>query len=97
MKTSIALALAASFAVVPTATAAVDFVKEIQPILEVHCTKCHGEDQKKGGLRLHTLADTLKGGDSGMARACPPSSSAPPSHQRNEDAITLRIDRAGAR
>ena len=67
MKTSIALALAASIAVVSTATAAVDFVKEIQPILEVHCTKCHGEDQKKGGLRLHTLADTLKGGDSGTA------------------------------
>jgi len=67
MKTRFALTFAASLALASSATAAVDFVKDIQPILEVHCTKCHGEDQKKGGLRLHTLADALKGGDSGPA------------------------------
>jgi formylglycine-generating enzyme required for sulfatase activity len=67
MKTRFALACAVSLAFASNATAAVDFVKDIQPILEVHCTKCHGEDQKKGGLRLHTLADALKGGDSGPA------------------------------
>ena len=44
--------------------AAPDFAKEIKPILEQNCTKCHGEEQKKGGLRLHTKADALKGGDS---------------------------------
>jgi len=67
MKTQLALVFAVSLAAVPAVSAAVDFVKEIQPILEVHCIKCHGEDQKKGGLRLHTLADALKGGDSGPA------------------------------
>ena len=67
MKTRFALTAAASLALVSTATAQVDFVKDIRPILEVHCTKCHAEDQKKGGLRLHTLADALKGGDSGTA------------------------------
>ncbi|MBI5801434.1 MAG: SUMF1/EgtB/PvdO family nonheme iron enzyme [Verrucomicrobia bacterium] len=67
MKNCLHLTFAASLALVSTATAQVDFVKDIQPLLEAHCTKCHGEDQKKGGLRLHTLADTLKGGDSGTA------------------------------
>ena len=67
MKNRSALTFAASLALAANATAAVDFVKDVQPILEVHCTKCHGEDQKKGGLRLHTLADTLKGGDNGTA------------------------------
>ena len=67
MKTCLKLTLLAALALASTATAQVDFVKDIQPVLEVHCTKCHGEDQKKGGLRLHTLADTLKGGDSGTA------------------------------
>ena len=45
----------------------VDFVKDIKPILEQNCTKCHGEEQKKGGLRLHTKADAMKGGDEGAA------------------------------
>jgi formylglycine-generating enzyme required for sulfatase activity len=67
MKNRLAQTAAASLALAFNASAAVDFVKDIQPILEVHCTKCHGEDQKKGGLRLHTLADALKGGDSGPA------------------------------
>ena len=58
---------AAFFAGSFTASAQVDFDRDIRPILEVNCTKCHGEEQKKGGLRLHTLADAIKGGDSGTA------------------------------
>src|SRR6185369_12554690 len=50
-----------------TSAADVDFTKDIKPILELNCIKCHGEEQKKGGLRLHTKADALKGGDSGEA------------------------------
>ena len=49
------------------AAADVDFVKEIKPILEQNCTKCHGEEQKKGGLRLHIKANAFSGGDSGPA------------------------------
>ncbi len=45
----------------------VDFSKQVKPVLEQHCVRCHGADQKKGGLRLHTEADALKGGDGGAA------------------------------
>jgi len=48
-----------------TSAADVDFNKDIKPILEQNCIKCHGAEQKKGGLRLQTKADALKGGDSG--------------------------------
>jgi YHS domain-containing protein/mono/diheme cytochrome c family protein len=34
------------------AAAAVDFVKDIQPILRERCVKCHGPDKQKGDLRL---------------------------------------------
>jgi len=32
----------------------VDFKKDIQPIFEAKCTKCHGEEKDKGGLALHS-------------------------------------------
>lgn len=47
--------------------ASVDFIKEVQPLLELHCVKCHGPEKPKGGLRLDTLAGALKGGDDGSA------------------------------
>jgi mono/diheme cytochrome c family protein len=40
----------------------VDFVKEIQPILEKSCLQCHGPEKQKGGLRLDTKEGALKGG-----------------------------------
>jgi formylglycine-generating enzyme required for sulfatase activity len=42
----------------------IDFARDIKPILELSCLKCHGTEQSKGGLRLHTMAAALKGGDS---------------------------------
>ena len=44
-----------------------DFTRQVQPILELHCLKCHGPEKPKGGLRLDTLAGALKGGDNGAA------------------------------
>ena len=42
------------------------FDKEVRPLLETHCLKCHGGEEKiKGGLRLTTRDDLLKGGDLG--------------------------------
>ncbi len=38
------------------------FEKDILPIFEKACVDCHGAEKKKGGLRLHTLKDTLVGG-----------------------------------
>lgn len=45
--------------------APVDYAKEIQPLFNGHCTACHNAAQAKGGLRLETYADLLKGGKSG--------------------------------
>lgn len=61
-----------SFLLVATANsdlwaATVDFVKEVKPLLELHCVKCHGPERPKGGLRLDTHAGALKGGDDGAA------------------------------
>ena len=44
-----------------------DFHKQVRPILEVSCIECHGVEKQKGDLRLDTLANLLKGGDSGPA------------------------------
>ena len=44
---------------------AVDFRRDIRPILASRCYDCHGEQKPKGGLRLTTRANALKGGESG--------------------------------
>lgn len=61
-----ALACSAAFlaSAVPS-PGAVDFAADIQTMLEVSCVKCHGADQDKGGLRLHTKEAFAQGGDSG--------------------------------
>jgi mono/diheme cytochrome c family protein len=40
----------------------VDFAKQVQPIFEKSCIKCHGPEKQKGGLRLDQKAAALKGG-----------------------------------
>src|SRR2546421_10559708 len=45
----------------------VDFSKEVKPILELNCTKCHGPEQHKGKLRLDSKDADLKGDDNGTA------------------------------
>src|SRR6185503_13574601 len=45
----------------------VDFKKEIQPILEKSCIKCHGPEKQKGKLRLDSKELGLKGGKEGTA------------------------------
>src|SRR2546425_12245232 len=49
----------------PPATHSVDFSKEIKPIFEASCIKCHGRGKDKGGLRIDTRETLLNGGDSG--------------------------------
>lgn len=39
-----------------------DFAKEIAPILEASCVKCHCEAKVKGKLRMDTKEMALKGG-----------------------------------
>jgi hypothetical protein len=44
------------------AKGSVDFFRDIQPILETKCLDCHKGAKVKGGLRLESLADAMKGG-----------------------------------
>lgn len=43
----------------------VTYAKDIQPMLQASCVRCHGEDRPKGGLRLNSLEGALKGGKDG--------------------------------
>lgn len=43
----------------------VDFVRDVQPILEARCYKCHGAARHEGGLRLDVRSLAQRGGDSG--------------------------------
>src|ERR1044071_4888071 len=43
----------------------VTYAKDIKPMLEASCIRCHGEERQKGGLRLDSLEALLKGGEDG--------------------------------
>jgi cytochrome c553 len=46
---------------------AVDFVRDVQPILVASCVDCHQATKAKGGLRLDSRGAAMKGGVSGAA------------------------------
>ena len=50
----------------PSTAGKIDFVKDIQSVLEKNCFECHGPQKAKSGLRLDLKADALKGGDTGV-------------------------------
>ncbi len=64
-KSQIIIAGLVATAFLQPAHAAVDFVKDVVPILRTHCLDCHGADRQKGKLRLDTKADLIKGGKGG--------------------------------
>jgi mono/diheme cytochrome c family protein len=49
-----------------TATRAVEFAKDVQPILEKSCLRCHNSEKAKGKFLLDTREHALKGGDNGV-------------------------------
>src|SRR2546426_1041445 len=49
----------------PAAARPIDFTKDIQPLLERSCLKCHGPEKAKGKLLLDTREHTLQGGENG--------------------------------
>ena len=51
----------------PSANHPVDFLKDIQPLLEAACVKCHGKGKDSGGFSLETRESFFKGGDTGPA------------------------------
>ena len=76
--TMVAFALSAPFApsqppevsdkpALPPATKrTIDFDKDIKPILQTSCISCHGPAKQRGGLRLDSRAEAMKGGNSGV-------------------------------
>jgi mono/diheme cytochrome c family protein len=46
-------------------TAPVDFARDVKPIFDSACVKCHGKGKDKGGFSLETRELFFKGGDSG--------------------------------
>src|SRR5260370_545332 len=46
---------------------AVDFTRDVHPILAEHCFTCHGGDKRSGGLSLKDYSEVLKGGRTGAA------------------------------
>ena len=46
-----------------SSSAAPDFQKDIQPILEMNCVRCHSATKTKGGLRMDTFEQIMFGGD----------------------------------
>src|SRR6476660_4163099 len=51
----------------PPAGHPIDFSREIKPIFEASCIKCHGRGRAKGDFQLDTRETLLKGGESGPA------------------------------
>ena len=50
----------------PAATNRIDFDRDIKPILEANCLRCHGPEKPKSRFRLDNRAAALKGGEEGV-------------------------------
>ena len=74
MRSSLLLLVALSLSAAPS------YYREIQPLLQKHCTGCHQPASKASGLDLTTYADFLKGGKRGPAFLS----------DKPDDSITLR-------
>src|SRR6185436_484587 len=53
------------------AEAGPDFEREVRPIFERHCFKCHGPEKQKGGLRFDVKEGAFKSGESGERAIVP--------------------------
>jgi mono/diheme cytochrome c family protein len=51
----------------PAVSRTVEFRRDVQPILEASCVKCHGRGKTKGGWRLDNRETFLQPGESGPA------------------------------
>ena len=49
----------------PSDKQGVTYAKDIKPIFEKSCFKCHGPDKQKSKLRLDNLEAVVKGGENG--------------------------------
>jgi len=44
----------------------IDFTRDIKPILQTHCLKCHSDEKPKSHFRLTSRENALKGGQHGV-------------------------------
>jgi hypothetical protein len=63
------LALLSLFIATPAFAAEPDFARDVRPILQKNCIRCHGEKKQEGGLRLDLKRRAALGGDTGPALA----------------------------
>ncbi len=49
----------------PAEAKGLTYAKDIRPLLEASCIRCHGAERPKAGLRLDSLEALLKGGHDG--------------------------------
>ena len=50
----------------PAATNNIDFARDVKPIFDASCIRCHGPVKPKSGFRLDSRVAALKGGDNGV-------------------------------
>jgi mono/diheme cytochrome c family protein len=62
----------------PAAAQQVDFIKDIRPIFESRCQKCHGPEKQKGGWRVDRQDVAMTGGDEHAPNIVPGKSSGSP-------------------
>ena len=62
------IAVSAQHPEIPSATPAVttpDFARDVVPVIEANCLRCHNTAKTEGGLLLESHEDILRGGDTG--------------------------------
>ena len=59
------LSAIASLLLTAASASAIDFEKEVRPLLQERCVECHGDKKQKGELRLDAKSFAIKGGHGG--------------------------------
>jgi mono/diheme cytochrome c family protein len=49
----------------------IDYVRDVEPIFQANCVKCHNGTKKKGGYRLDAREHIFAAGESGTAAIVP--------------------------
>ena len=63
-----ALLTLCSFEAPQAAEDAIDYLRDVKPLLQTRCYACHGALKQQAGLRLDTAVSILRGGESGADR-----------------------------
>ncbi len=72
----------------PAGKAKVDYAKDIKPLLEKSCVKCHSGEKPKGKYSMESVAAIVKGGSSGDASVIPGNSAKSPLAHYIADLVT---------